>query len=199
MNRRKMLTLSAGFALVGINPTILKAQESPLWFIHEGEFNTSIVLPNNKKTHKGIITNRFDESLSRYENIIKKAEALYPYYTIGNEMGNGKPFWFSDRERKTPYNVTPGAVNFYFNLAVNNKNSRTKYQVEVNELIAVTKENRNRSEPPEEVYEVSLFLNYGLYCGKLCGGGFDRRKKVIFNHKGEIAALYMPNLIEWVS
>jgi len=211
MNRRQMLALSTGFALGGIVPATAQETESPLWFINNEELNTTIVLPKTKN-QKAIESNRLTTTFGRRdEALIRKAEAVYPRINYGRLTDDGKFTWYDlDAKDRTPTNVTPRAVNYWFDLATNNKGSFAKYNVEIDELFAVVvekEERKNASGTIETlhhpnyklVYEVSLSLSYGIYCGKLCGGGFDRRKKVFFNEKEEIIALYMPTTDVWMS
>lgn len=85
-----MLTFATGIAFSGFVPLSGRAQTNSPWIISDEELKTNIILP--KKRSKRVETNRFDGSLSRYEKLIKTAEAVYPFDLTTN--ANGKPVWY---------------------------------------------------------------------------------------------------------
>lgn len=192
MNRRQMLTVATGIAFSGFVPLSGRAQNNSPWIISDEELKTDIVLPKERSNR--VETNRLDGSLSRYEKLIKSAESVYPFNLTTD--ATGKPIWYLKGEPERSYNITPRAINYYFNSAANYKDgeSGSKYTVEVNELEVVTDKKTE-----EDVIVVSLLLEYFYACGNLCGYGFTAKKIVVFNQKQEIASLYMPKFIGYVS
>ena len=201
MNRRKMLAISAGLAFSGIPAALVEAQESPvkaqglpLWFIHEDELKTGVVSPITGKRNKAITTNRFEGRSTLHDKLIIKAEAIYPFYNSGFETERGKPLWYSEGSYRVPFNITTRAVNYYFQLAAQDKYSNVVYNVAVTELTSVQKKSSDEKEFDEKpnIYEVSLAFSHRRYVSSLGMESFGLQKRVIFDRNEEVIALYMP-------
>lgn len=202
MNRRKMLALSTGVAFAGLNSASIAGQAllqsesvrsegTPLWFLHEDELKTGVNIPSTKIAKTSIVTNRGDFP-PPYDKLIRKAEAVYPYLNPGLKGENGRPLWYLAEDYKVPFNVTMRAVNYFFDLAKNDKRRKVTYRVDKFELVPVSEvstDTKSLYDLPI-ITEVSLLLGYSANYGNTGGESLGAWKRVFFRDE-EIIALYM--------
>ena len=192
-----MLGLSVGLGFTGLSSIPIDAQNTPaksqipLWFLHEDELKTGVIVPNTKIAKKSIVTNRGDFP-PPYDKLIRKAEAVYPYLNPGLKGENGMPLWYTDESYKVPFNVTIRAVNYFFGRAANSSLVKVTYRVEKFELVPITEKSAKAKDLYDlpTVTEVSLTLGYTANFGNTGYESIGAWKKVFFENE-EIVALYM--------
>jgi hypothetical protein len=199
---KKMRRLLFCASIVSILAICASAQEHKFekkssWIISERDLKVELPETSEKEdNHKIEISRRFKGAFE--EELLKKAEAAYPSNDEKSIDASGLSERSIDNIRVAKI-ITASAVRYYYDLSKElrrNVNYIKGYPFERTTLkyeaeIKFQPEYTHGKEKFSNVYVAKMSLFWEAYCGLLCGGGFSRKKEVVFDANGDIVALFL--------